>query len=115
MQVRVLPATLPEMIFKINFKENNVTKVIDGIEFTDKEVLAAEELDSSFSEAGKIYKRVYGFDNKECNQIEIQRLLSEGWEIASENEAFILLGCNNVVNVSYDEEGVLCFEYGSNL
>ena len=92
-----------------------MTKTIEGIEFTDEEILAAEQLESSFSEAGEKYKRVYGFDNKECYQLEIQRLLSEGWEIANKNEAFILLGCNNVTNVCNDEKGELRFEYGSNL
>lgn len=92
-----------------------MSEIINGIKFSEKEVLDAIALNNSFAEAGKRYKKVYGIDGIEKNQPEINRLLSEGWEIASQDRDRILLGCNNVVNTYFGEDGLLRFEYGSNL
>lgn len=92
-----------------------MSEIINGIKFSEKEVLDAIALNNSFAETGKRYKKVYGIDGIEKNQPEINRLLSEGWEIASQDRDRILLGCNNVVNTYFGEDGLLRFEYGSNL
>lgn len=90
-------------------------EIINETQFSEKEVLDAIALNSSFAKAGKSYKKVYGIDGVEKNQPEIKRLLSEGWEIVIQDRDRILLGCNNVINTYFDDDRLLRFEYGSNL